>query len=238
MQAFIRRYDDDTPPTGLATVATDIALRCLAPALVWLGVVVGIGWSIMNVLGDLRAEDEINRDLQATRTPAWDTFTQVASQMADTLPTIGLALLAVIVVFALTRKWWIAVLPLLAVSVQAGVFLLVTLLTDRDRPEVPQLDPAPPTSSFPSGHVGATTALYVTFALLAQRIPHAGVRRVLTVVLLLVPLWVAYARMYRGMHHLSDVIIGLINGAVCALLAWGYLRREVVRCGPGGGDDS
>jgi membrane-associated phospholipid phosphatase len=34
-----------------------------------------------------------------------------------------------------------------------------------------------------------------------------------------IPVLVAYARPYRGMHHLSDVIVGAINGLVCAALA-------------------
>ncbi|HQV92774.1 MAG TPA: phosphatase PAP2 family protein, partial [Phycicoccus sp.] len=34
------------------------------------------------------------------------------------------------------------------------------------------------------------------------------------------------ARLYRGMHHISDVTVGMINGIVSALLAWHYLRRR------------
>jgi membrane-associated phospholipid phosphatase len=28
------------------------------------------------------------------------------------------------------------------------------------------------------------------------------------------------------MHHLTDVLVGFLNGIVCAILAWGYLRRR------------
>jgi len=30
------------------------------------------------------------------------------------------------------------------------------------------------------------------------------------------PFLVAYARLYRGMHHLSDVVVGAIDGLICA----------------------
>ena len=40
------------------------------------------------------------------------------------------------------------------------------------------------------------------------------------------PLLVGYARLYRGMHHLSDIVIGAVNGVICMLLAWNYLRRK------------
>ena len=101
---------------------------------------------------------------------------------------------------------------------------MATQVVGRPRPDVPHLDPAPPTSSYPSGHVGASTALYLSLALLAQRIPHPALRRVLTALCLLIPLLVLYARLYRGMHHLSDVLVGLVNGVVCATLAWGWLK--------------
>ena len=49
----------------------------------------------------------------------------------------------------------------------------------------------------------------------------------MTVLLLAAPLAMGTARLYRGMHSLSDVLVGLANGIVCALLAWNYLRRDV-----------
>lgn len=50
-------------------------------------------------------------------------------------------------------------------------------------------------------------------------------RRVATCVYLLVPTFVADSRLYRGMRHLSDILGGVLNVAVCAWLAWRYLRR-------------
>jgi PAP2 superfamily len=41
-----------------------------------------------------------------------------------------------------------------------------------------------------------------------------------------VPFLVASARLYRGMHHVSDVLVAILNGLVAALLAWGWLRRD------------
>jgi membrane-associated phospholipid phosphatase len=77
--------------------------------------------------------------------------------------------------------------------------------------------------------VGATTALYLSFALLAQRLERPWMRRLATTVCLLVPVLVAWARLYRGMHHLSDILVGAANGLACALLAWAYLRRKAAR---------
>ena len=126
-------------------------------------------------------------------------------------------------------QWWLAVVPLIAISVRNAVFVSAAALVDRERPDAEHLDEAPPTSSFFSGHVGATTVFYVTLAVLAQRIKNPMLRWFATCACLLVPTFVAYSRPYRGMHHLPDILVGVLNGAVCTWLAWRYLRRADAR---------
>jgi len=99
------------------------------------------------------------------------------------------------------------------------------LIVGRDRPDVDRLEEAPPTSSFPSGHTGASTAFYLSLLFLAQRIRTTWLRVLVTVVCAVVPLLVAVARLYLGMHHVSDVAVGALNGGACAWLGWHYLRR-------------
>ena len=120
-------------------------------------------------------------------------------------------------------------MPALAISLQATVFVIAANLVNRARPDVERLDPAPPTSSYPSGHTGASFALYLTFALPAHRIVTKPLRCIIPAVCVAIPFLVAYARVYRGMHHLLDVVVGMINGTLCALLAWHYLRRTATR---------
>ena len=122
---------------------------------------------------------------------------------------------------------------MIAISLQATVFVIAAAVVGRDRPPVERLDPTPPTSSYPSGHVGASTALYVSFALMATRISNVVVRRVVIALCIIAPLLVSFARLYRGAHHISDIVVGILNGVVCALLAWNYLRREPA---PGAGE--
>jgi membrane-associated phospholipid phosphatase len=67
--------------------------------------------------------------------------------------------------------------PAIAILVETAIFLSIASLVDRERPPVEKLDVAPPTSSYPSGHVGASTALYLAFAILALRIERSWLRR-------------------------------------------------------------
>ena len=223
---FIHRYEIDRsrPPVGSAL--RDMALRVLAPAVVLFGAIVGIGFLIVGPLADLKSEDSFSSSLASGRTELWNGITNVWSRIGNTEIIIGVCIIMVALVWWRTKEWWYAVVPALAISAQASVFVAATTITGRDRPEVTRLDPAPPTSSYPSGHMGAATALYLTFAMMAQRIELTWLRRLVTSLCVLVPLLVGYARLYRGMHHLSDIIIGAVNGVICMLLAWNYLRRK------------
>ncbi|MFD6090574.1 phosphatase PAP2 family protein [Oerskovia sp. NPDC060338] len=226
---FVHRYElDPSRPTG-REVARDLALRAFLPgAVLWLAVV-GLGFLIKGPLENLRGEAGVNQGLVDLRTPFLDTVTELLSAIGTTEFIIGACVLAVALIWWRTRQWWFALVPALAVSLQALVFLTSSLVVGRSRPEVEMLDHAPPTSSFPSGHTGASTAFYLTLALLAQRVQNPVLRVVLTVLAVLVPFAVGFARLYRGMHSLTDVLAGFVNGIVCAVLAWGYLRRGTSR---------
>lgn len=216
---------DPSRPAG-ASARSDLLRRVLLPALgVWL-VVVGVGTLITGPLGELPGEETLNEALQAQRTPLLDTLTQVWSNIGGT-HTIVLACAALIaLLWWRTRQWWLAVVPGLAASVQSAVFLTSSLVVGRERPEVEQIDHSPPTTSFPSGHTGASTAFYLTCLVLARRIPNPALRWAVMVLCAAVPLLVAFSRLYRGMHHTTDVVVGLLNGVVCAFLAWHWLRRD------------
>jgi undecaprenyl-diphosphatase len=206
---------------------SDLLTRAVAPGIVLWAAIVGFGLLLTGPLVALsRDEESVSRDLAAARTPRWNDITFYWSHIGNTEYVILVCLLAAAVILWRTRDWRLAFVPVIAISLQATIFVLATAVVGRSRPEVVHLDPAPPTSSYPSGHVGASTALYVSFALLATRIQRTWLRWLTIVVCLALPLLVTYARLYRGMHHVSDVAVGMLNGLVCALLAWAWYRRR------------
>jgi membrane-associated phospholipid phosphatase len=224
--SFVHRYDQDLTRPTRGEAWRDLARRALLPALALWVAVVGVGAVIRGPLDDLPAEDEVVRDLGATRTQTLDTLTGLWSNVGATESIIAVCVVAIGLIWWRTRRWWFAVVPGIAVSLQALIFLTSAVVVGRDRPEADQLDAAPPTSSFPSGHAGAATAFYVTLALVSLRIRRPTLRWLATTACLLVPALVAYARLYRGMHHPTDIAVGVVNGLVCAWLGWRYLRRE------------
>ena len=72
--------------------------------------------------------------------------------------------------------------------------------------------------SFPSGHVGASTAFFCTLFLANRRIGLAC---------LPIPILIAFSRMYIGAHYLSDVVCAAILGPLCALLVTHFFLRPI-----------
>lgn len=224
---FLTRWDEDQSRPTFTSALRDFGVRAVLPGIALFAVIVGFGLLLMGPLYYFSdRENAVNRWLQDGRTKTGETVTLFMSSIGNTEYIIAVCLVVVAIVWWRTKQWWYAVVPLVAIGLQATIFVLAAHVVGRDRPNVERLDPTPPTSSYPSGHVGAATALYLTFALMATRIGNVVVRRVVIVLCILAPLLVAYARLYRGAHHPTDILWGLINGVVCALLAWNYLRRE------------
>lgn len=86
------------------------------------------------------------------------------------------------------------------------LFLASAALIARPRPDVPKLDPHLPTAAYPSGHVAATICLYTAIVLLVLPRTRAWWRWLTLVPAVAMPVLVAAARMYRGMHHPTDLL--------------------------------
>jgi len=228
--AFLTRWQDDTSRPTAKEAARDLAVRALAPVVVWWLAVLAMGWLLTD--GPLKglggSEESVSKTLESSRNAFGDAVTLFFSWTGATVSIIGVCLVVVVLVWRRTKQWWFAVVPLIAISLQGLVFFFTQLLIVRERPDVEKLDNSAPTSSFPSGHTGAATGLYFTLALMALRIPNPVLRRVVVGVCLAIPFLVATARVYRGMHFLSDVTVAILNGSVAALLAWCWLRRGAV----------
>lgn len=218
--------DGSLPPAG--RLARNLAVYVLGPVLIWLVLLASSGWLLSHPLKKaISGEDGLNRWFAARRTPGWNDLTNVMSLVANTGTIITTMICAAIIYWLISRRMREAVALIAGVSGQALVFLCTTLLIDRPRPQVPKLDVSPPTSSFPSGHTGAASALYFGLVILClTRLESKPLKVVAAIGFGVIPFLVATARMYRGMHHPSDVIFGLLNGIVCAVIAHRAMKRD------------
>jgi len=228
--AILARFGDDPTPPSLGEVGRDLVVRALLPALGLIGLGLVVGWLVVVPLAGSTGEDQLNVWLQAGRTPWLDGLALTASAIGGVTGNAVLCVLAVALLWVLSRRWWLAALPFIALQLHIGVHIATSTLVGRERPDVPNLDVGQPTASFPSGHMGATTAQLLVVALfLCHRIRNVAVRAAVIGITSGYLLVLGWSRLYLGMHHLSDVVWGAINGVVCGLIAWLFLRRNPTR---------
>jgi undecaprenyl-diphosphatase len=112
-----------------------------------------------------------------------------------------------------------------AIAIEAATYRVATLLIHRHRPRVHRLDQLPVDASYFSGHTAASVAVYCGLALLiTSRIRRTGVRIACWLIAIAIPLLVALSRMYRGMHHPTDVGAAMLVGIATLVVALAAAR--------------
>jgi undecaprenyl-diphosphatase len=194
-----------------------VFFAALLAGFVVLGLVaIGLGLLVTQVLlhtGAIGRTDESTiRSIVAERTP----FLTDASSVGSTLggaPVLPILVAAIALVCALLRKWRIAAFAVFALVVESATYRVTSLAVPRQRPHVQRLEDLPADASFPSGHTAASIAVYAGLVLLiTSRFRSRRTRLLAWTVAIILPAFVALARMYRGMHHPLDVAGGLIIG--------------------------
>ena len=154
-------------------------------------------------------------------------FMQVVSRYGDwpEHAALGVVLMAA-AWFRGSRRWMRIFAAMIVACALAGIVTrVVKIAAGRARPNVQTESQwnGPKFSAryhaFPSGHTAASTAFFATLAFASWRI-GAG--------FLVIPLLIAFSRMYVAAHYLSDVVAASIIGVVCAwvVVRWGALQIE------------
>ena len=218
---FSRRSDFRWKPFWATALGGWVAMLALCA---------GAGWLITGALSDsglVRWDRQYPVDIASTRTATGRMWSHYGSLMGETLTVIAVAV-SVGVVLLLLKRWASVLLIATALLSEVSIFVATTLLVPRDRPNVHQLDASPPTSSFPSGHTAASTALAFCLAVIIGWHVRSHIVRVLVwVVAVVIGPVVGFCRIYRGMHHPLDVTVGFALGAACVLVAFLAVRAWV-----------
>lgn len=206
---FSQRFGP-TNPVRVFIVALLAGWALLATAMVFLGLFM---IHILLPVGGLgEADTEFSQWLADNRSSTQEDISWVGSTLSGghVIPAvIGIGL----VTFLIMRRWILAAFVVFVVAVESATYRATSLVVERQRPDVERLESLPVDASYPSGHTAAAVAMYGgLLLLLASRFDNAVVRAVAIVLGVAIPLFVAWARMYRGMHYFSDVVAGLLMG--------------------------
>ena len=136
--------------------------------------------------------------------------------------TVGFTLLA-LAYWRRSKKWMRILATMIVACALAGAAArVIKISTGRTRPSVQTETEwnGPRFSSrynaFPSGHTAASTAFFAALALTSWRIGLA---------FLIIPLLIAFSRMYVAAHYLSDVVCAALIGLVIAY----FVARRIPR---------
>ena len=190
---------------------------------------------LVNVGGIGSADESAIASIVADRTPFLTDASSVGSAVGGA-PVLPILVGIIAIVCAVLRRWRIAAFAVFVLVVESATYRVTSLVVPRDRPHVKRLEDLPTDASYPSGHTAASIAVYAGLVLLlTSAIPNRRLRIAAWVAAIVLPLFVAFSRMYRGMHHPLDVAGGALVGigAVLVLLfacrAAGAAARSPVR---------
>ena len=130
-------------------------LACyVAMVAVW----VGIGELIVRSDSIQARDQSIAEWFVDSRTATLDTLSALGSNLADTMVKIAVTAVLAIIMRLVWKRWREPLMMVVPLVLEASVFITVTYIVARPRPDVERLESSPVDSSFPSGHVAAAAA--------------------------------------------------------------------------------
>ncbi|MCD2444233.1 phosphatase PAP2 family protein [Agromyces sp. SYSU K20354] len=154
-----------------------------------------------------------------------DRITQPLSWYSGVPQTIANGAIWCGVTWLLTRDRRSAVAPAAVLALETACFVASAALSGRPRPEgVWRPEQPHATSSFPSGHTAAAFALHGTLADLLDLHGARGARLFGPLLRYGIPGAIAFSRVYRGQHHISDTVAGALLGRWSTAV----VRRELI----------
>jgi membrane-associated phospholipid phosphatase len=185
--------------------------------------------ALQNAFGHRPADGDVAAatdpaDPAAPREPI-DRITAALSWYSGVPQTIANGAIWCAVTWLVTRDRRSAVAPAAVLALETACFVASAALAGRPRPEgVWRPEQPHATSSFPSGHTAAAFALHGTLADLLDRQGTRGARLFSPLLRYGIPAAIAFSRVYRGQHHISDTVAGAMLGRWSATV----VRRELI----------
>ena len=154
-------------------------------------------------------------------------FTRVINKWGDWPYHVVVGFIGAGVAWVARSKNWTRIFlsMLVACAVAGAVAKAIQFSIERPRP-ITRVESKPITPSrlrsFPSGHTTASVAFFAARVFASWRIGLA---------FLLIPVAIAFSRVYAGAHHLSDVVAGALLALLVAWIVRKMMFREVTSAG-------
>ena len=191
--------------------------------LYWL---IGIAIAATGIVVSFHFDDGVREFMMQHQNPSMRNFMRYVSLLGDWPTHTAAGLLLLVLAWRRGSEEWTRIfLAMLLAMMLAGVAGTVIKRTvPRARPSVhTEIGWVGPRSSwkyqsFPSGHVGASTAFFGVLLIARRRVGIAC---------LPIPILIGVSRMYIGAHYLSDVVCAAVLGTLCALVVAHFLLLPI-----------
>ena len=178
--------------------------------------------------GEIEAVDELlfylfrsASDPSSPLGPPWLAESAAEITALGGYPVIVLAVLIVVGLLLVTRRYGPALYTVLSVGIGSLISHVLKEFYERPRPNLVEHLDIVHTASFPSGHAIVGTVAYLTLAALVARfVDDWRVRVYVVSVALAMAVLIGLTRIYLGVHWPSDVAAGWALGAAWASVAW------------------
>ena len=200
----------------------------VAMTAVW----VAVGWLLTHPLKNswiVHTDQSVSEWFVRQRTPGLNSLSFIGSMLSDTVVKITVTAVVAIIMLIVWKRWLEPLMVVVPTILEALCFITITTIVGRPRPDVPRLDTSPVGSSYPSGHTGAAVAYSAIVIVIFWHTRRRWIRALAVAIAALVPLCVALARLYRGMHFLTDVIFGGLLGGMSVIASYIVVRRAAER---------
>jgi undecaprenyl-diphosphatase len=199
----------------LAALIAGFLVLAAASVLLGLFVVhVAISGSGLGLAG---TDENFIETLAEHRSAALTTVAEIGTEAGGS-PVLPILVAIVALVCAAMRRWRLAAFAVFVLAAESATYKMTSLLVPRDRPSVHRLEDLPVNASYPSGHTAASVAVYAGLVLLlTSRLTSSMSKALAWTCAILLITFVAFSRMYEGMHHPLDVAGGVFVG-ICAIL--------------------
>jgi undecaprenyl-diphosphatase len=213
------------------------ATELVVAAVLVVGAVVGAGVLVTTVVADTavgRADRAVVAWFAEQRTPVRTIVMEVLNAPGATQWVITVTVGASGLALAVFRSWRPVLFLWTVMAGEIVLFLISSTVVTRARPHVEHLQPdLPPTASFPSGHVAGTMCLYGAIAVLVWRATgRPAARWAALSAAVLMTAAVAVARLYRGVHHPTDIGGSVLLAGLWLTAVWLVLLRTAPRDEP------
>jgi membrane-associated phospholipid phosphatase len=182
--------------------------------------------AIVAIAVSIHFDDTVRNFIMRHQNPTMGNFMRYVSLLGDWPSHTALGLILLGVAWRRGSQEWTRIfLAMLLAMMLAGVAGTVIKRTvPRARPSVhtdtrwggPRFSSK--YHSFPSGHVGASTAFFGVLLIARRRVGLAC---------LPIPILIGFSRMYIGAHYLSDVVCAAVLGFLCALVVGHFLLFRI-----------